>query len=111
MVTWLGVDTLDFREVDYTKPTVIVVGNEVEGVSKELLPFATHKIKIPMVGMVQSLNVSVATGVILYEAYRQREKAGLYEEPQLTRQEIKEILYKWGYENVLKSKARSRAKI
>jgi len=61
--------------------------------------------------MVQSLNVSVATGVILYEAYRQREKAGLYEEPQLTRQEIKEILYKWGYENVLKSKARSRAKI
>ncbi|NPA40365.1 MAG: tRNA (guanine-N2)-dimethyltransferase [Thermodesulfobacteria bacterium] len=111
VVTWLGVDTLDFREVDYTKPTVIVVGNEVEGVSKELLPFATHKIKIPMVGMVQSLNVSVATGVILYEAYRQREKAGLYEEPQLTRQEIKEILYKWGYENVLKSKARSRAKI
>jgi tRNA (guanosine-2'-O-)-methyltransferase len=104
VVTWLGEDTLDFREVDYTLPTVIVVGNEVEGVSPELLPIATHRIKIPMVGMVQSLNVSVATGIILYEAFRQREKAGFYNKVHLSEEEISQILYKWGYEDIISSR-------
>ncbi|WP_281347169.1 TrmH family RNA methyltransferase [Thermosulfurimonas marina] len=104
VVTWLGAGTRDFREVDYTRPTVIVVGNEVEGVSPELLPLATHRIMIPMVGMVRSLNVSVATAVILYEAFRQREAAGLYERPQLSSSEIEAILRKWAYEDVLRQR-------
>ncbi len=106
VVTWLGAGTRDFREVDYTRPTVIVVGNEVEGVSPDILPQATHRIRIPMMGMVQSLNVSVATGVILYEAMRQREEAGLYERPQLTEKEVEEILRKWAYEEVIQKRAR-----
>ncbi len=101
LMTWLGEESVDYREVDYTKPSVIVVGNELEGVSPELLPLADYKIKIPMKGMVQSLNVSVATGVILYEALRQREKAGLYDKPTLTEKEIEEILKKWAYENII----------
>jgi len=104
VVTWLGEDTIDFREIDYTKPTVIVVGNELEGVNSELLKLSTHRIKIPMMGMVQSLNVSVATGIILYEAFRQREKAGLYQKQQLSEEEIQKILEKWAYEDVIKSR-------
>ncbi len=101
VVTWLGEGTIDFREVDYTKPTVIVVGNEVEGVQPELLPCATHRIKIPMLGMVRSLNVSVATAVILYEALKQREKKGMYEKPQLSEKEIAEILDLWARKEII----------
>ena len=104
VVTWLGEDTLDFREVDYTKPTVIVVGNEVEGVQPELLPCATHRIKIPMLGMVRSLNVSVATAVILYEALKQREKKGMYHQPQLSQEEVEKILHLWAWEEIIKSR-------
>ena len=106
VVTWLGAGTMDFREVNYTRPTVIVVGNEVEGVSPDLLTLATHRIKIPMMGMVRSLNVSVATGIILYEAFRQREAAGLYNQPQLTEKEREKILRKWAYEDIIYTRRR-----
>ncbi|WP_025146278.1 23S rRNA (guanosine(2251)-2'-O)-methyltransferase RlmB [Pedobacter jeongneungensis] len=57
---------------DYTMPTAIVMGSEDEGISNELLRVADHLAKIPMAGKIESLNVSVAAGVILYEAVRQR---------------------------------------
>ena len=57
---------------DYTLPTAIVMGSEDEGVSNDLLRVADHLAKIPMAGKIESLNVSVAAGVILYEAVRQR---------------------------------------
>jgi tRNA (guanosine-2'-O-)-methyltransferase len=68
-------DTIDFREVDYTKPTLIVLGNEVDGVSEITKSYADKKVSIPMYGMSQSLNVSVANAVMLYEAQRQRQLA------------------------------------
>lgn len=58
---------------DYTLPTAIVMGAEDEGISNELLRVANHLAKIPMAGKIESLNVSVAAGVILYEAIRQRD--------------------------------------
>jgi tRNA (guanosine-2'-O-)-methyltransferase len=78
------------------------VGNEVEGVQPELLPCATHRIKIPMMGMVRSLNVSVATAVILYEALKQREKKGMYKSPQLSEKEIASILELWAREEIIR---------
>lgn len=57
---------------DYTLPTAIVMGSEDEGISNDLLRVANHLAKIPMAGKIESLNVSVAAGVILYEAARQR---------------------------------------
>lgn len=72
-------ESVDFREIDYTKPTCILVGAEAQGVSEEARRAADHIITIPMVGMVQSLNVSAATAVVLYEAQRQREIAGMYD--------------------------------
>jgi len=70
--TYIDPSAKSIYEVDWTKPSAILVGNEHRGVSDECLKIADHAIFIPMFGMVESLNVSVATAVILYEACRQR---------------------------------------
>lgn len=57
---------------DYTVPTAIVMGSEDEGIADDLLRVADHLAKIPMSGVIESLNVSVSAGIILYEAVRQR---------------------------------------
>ena len=57
---------------NYTTPTAIIIGSEEDGVSPEFLKMCDARAKIPMNGKIASLNVSVATGVILYEAIRQR---------------------------------------
>jgi tRNA (guanosine-2'-O-)-methyltransferase len=106
VATRLAENSLHFREVDYTKPTVVIVGNELDGVSEEVALVADFNVVIPMYGMAQSLNVSVATAVILYEAQRQREAKGMYEKPQLTLEEIKTILRKWAYEDIIEDRKR-----
>lgn len=58
-------------DIDYTKK-VIVIGNEANGVTNEVLELADNKVKIPMLGKTESLNASVATGIILYEYVRQK---------------------------------------
>ena len=60
-------------KADYTPPTAIIIGSEEDGVSPEFLKMCDARVKIPMSGKIASLNVSVATGVILYEAIRQRD--------------------------------------
>jgi len=62
----------DMYKADYTTPTAIIIGSEEDGVSPEFLKMCDARAKIPMNGKIASLNVSVATGVILYEAIRQR---------------------------------------
>jgi tRNA (guanosine-2'-O-)-methyltransferase len=69
--------------VDLTRPVALVFGNEHRGVSPAALEQADGSLVIPMMGMVQSLNVSVACAVALYEALRQRRAAGRYDVPQL----------------------------
>lgn len=59
-------------EVDYSIPTVLIMGSEETGISKPLLDISTDSIQIPMAGTISSLNVSVATGICLYEINRQR---------------------------------------
>ncbi|MFM9745329.1 TrmH family RNA methyltransferase, partial [Streptomyces brasiliscabiei] len=71
-------DAIDYRDIDYTKPTAIIVGQEKTGISPTALAHADKNIIIPMQGMAQSLNVSVAAALILFEAQHQRLKAGLY---------------------------------
>ncbi len=60
-------------DINYNKK-VIVIGNEANGVSKEILDLADVKVKIPMLGKTESLNASVATGIMLYEYVRQKIK-------------------------------------
>ncbi|MFN4073008.1 MAG: tRNA (guanosine(18)-2'-O)-methyltransferase TrmH [Thermus sp.] len=93
--TALREDAQDFREVDYTRPTAILLGAEKWGVSQEALALSHGAIRIPMMGMVQSLNVSVAAAVILFEAQRQRLKAGLYEHPRLDPGLYQRVLEDW----------------
>jgi rRNA methylases len=75
--------SVDFRQIDYTKPTALLLGAEVNGVSAYARGEVDHNIVVPMVGMVESFNVSVASAVILMEAHRQRTEAGLYDMPRL----------------------------
>ena len=62
----------DMYKPDYTNPTAIIIGSEEDGISPEFLKMCDARAKIPMNGKIASLNVSVSTGVILYEAIRQR---------------------------------------
>lgn len=62
----------DFFKADFTLPTVIIMGSEDQGISSEILKLADYRVRIPIKGKIESLNVSVATGVLLYEAIRQR---------------------------------------
>lgn len=60
-------------EIDLKNPTVIILGSEEKGISEEYLKMCNYKAKIPINGKISSLNVSVASGIIIYEALRQRE--------------------------------------
>jgi tRNA (guanosine-2'-O-)-methyltransferase len=77
----LGKESIDLYEVDFRRPIAVVFGNEMRGLSDEAREQADVTVTIPMMGMVQSLNISVACAVTLYEALRQRLLAGNYEEP------------------------------
>ncbi|MDF2153972.1 tRNA (guanosine(18)-2'-O)-methyltransferase TrmH [Vibrio sp. CAU 1672] len=99
LVTNLSETAVDFRQIDYTKPTAIILGSEKTGASEQAKKLADQDIIIPMIGMVQSLNVSVASAVILYEAQRQREAAGMYDrtESALPAETIQRILFERGH--------------
>jgi tRNA (guanosine-2'-O-)-methyltransferase len=86
---------IDFRQIDYTKPTAILVGSEKFGVSEQAAEMADEHILIPMLGMVQSLNVSVAAAIILYEAQRQRELTGCYDKRQLSDTVCDQLRFEW----------------
>lgn len=74
----LSPTAVDYREVDYTRPCAVVLGAEKEGVSTAVRAACSAEITIPMYGMVESFNVSVAAALILAEVRQQRERAGLY---------------------------------
>jgi 23S rRNA (guanosine2251-2'-O)-methyltransferase len=64
-----------YTDVDMTQPLALILGSEESGISEELLKAADELIQIPILGEIQSLNVSVATGVIIYEILRQRKQS------------------------------------
>ncbi|AIA69056.1 tRNA (guanosine(18)-2'-O)-methyltransferase TrmH [Pectobacterium atrosepticum] len=99
LATNLSEHAVDFREIDYTRPTCILLGQEKTGITAEALKLADRDIIIPMTGMVQSLNVSVASALILYEAQRQRQIAGMYqrEDSPLDEEEQQRLLFEGGY--------------
>ena len=90
----------DFRDYDYTKPTALVMGSELRGLSDEAIANADQAIVIPMQGMVQSLNVSVSAALILYEAERQRKNAGMYEQFRLDNDLYTKMLFEWTWPKI-----------
>lgn len=86
---------VNYTDVDYTQPCAILMGAEKQGVSEGASELADEHIIIPMVGMVSSLNVSTAAGMILAEAMQQRMRAGMYEAPRLPADELERTLFEW----------------
>jgi tRNA (guanosine-2'-O-)-methyltransferase len=95
LVTSIGPNSRPLYDWDLTGPIALVLGNEMRGVSAEARDMADGAIQIPMVGMVESLNVSVACAVCLYEAFRQRTVAGHYELPKLDPDRLRALEEDW----------------
>jgi tRNA (guanosine-2'-O-)-methyltransferase len=86
---------IDFREIDYTRPTALVLGTEKFGISDEAAAHCDRHVVIPMHGMTRSLNVSVACALILYEAERQRRLAGRYTGHDRKRDPWRTLIDRW----------------
>jgi len=78
LTTHLSSNSVDLYEIDFTQSVALVFGNEHSGVSEEIRPLADGNFIIPQVGIIRSLNISVACAVCLYEAFRQKRVAGHY---------------------------------
>ncbi len=98
--TCLDPDAVDYRKIDYTLPSAIIMGTELEGTSREAIDLSDRHVFIPMAGLVQSLNVSVASALLLYEAYRQRMDAGMYDKRQLDDERYFKLLFEWCHPKV-----------
>ena len=90
----------DFRDEDYTAKVAIILGAELVGLSSAAIEQADVHVAIPMHGLGQSLNVSVAAAVILFEAERQRIAAGLYEQSRLPPDDFERTLFEWCYPDI-----------
>jgi tRNA (guanosine-2'-O-)-methyltransferase len=82
-------------DLDLTQPSAFVLGNEHRGLDPEFVARVDGEVIVPMVGMIQSLNVSVAAAVLLFEASRQRRAAGLYDSPSYSEEELTGLRRAW----------------
>ncbi len=96
LTTHLSSDAVGLHEINMTEPIALVFGNEHSGVSDEIRALADGNFIIPQVGIIKSLNISVACAVTLYEAYRQKSLAGHYNQSSLGDVRYKELLSEWG---------------
>ena len=95
--THLGKEAISLYDMNLTEPVALLFGNEHSGVSDESLQYCDGNFVIPQVGMVKSLNISVACAVSLYEALRQRQQAGFYNgSSRMPADEYNELAGKWG---------------
>jgi tRNA (guanosine-2'-O-)-methyltransferase len=85
------------HELNLTESVALVFGNEHSGVSDEIIAMADGNFIIPQVGIIKSLNISVACAVTLYEAFRQKSIAGHYEQPKLKGEQLDTLKKDWGY--------------
>ncbi len=100
--THLAMEAIDYRLIDYTGPTAFVLGAEKWGLSAAAAALVDQAVFIPMRGMVQSLNVSVAAATLLFEALRQRQAAGLVPEhgEGVPTDRYRDQLFRWAYPEV-----------
>lgn len=96
LTTHLASDAVSLYQLDLTQSTALVFGNEHAGVSEELRSLADGNFIIPQMGMIRSLNISVACAVSLYEAFRQKQAAGHYEQQKLDQGQYDELSNQWG---------------
>jgi tRNA (guanosine-2'-O-)-methyltransferase len=99
LTTHLVDDAVSLYAIDFSKSIALVFGNEHSGVSDEIRKMADGNFIIPQVGMIQSLNISVACAVTLYEAFRQKSIAGHYDQQKLEKNQYETLSKEWGIIN------------
>ncbi len=95
LTTCLTPDAVSLYHIDFTGSVALVFGNEQHGISKEMSSCADGNFVIPQLGMLQSLNISVACAVTLYEAFRQRLNAGHYAQQKLSETSYNDLKNEW----------------
>ena len=95
--THLSTDAADLYELDLTEPVALIFGNEHSGCSDDIIGMADGNFIIPQVGIIKSLNISVACAVSLYEAYRQKKIAGHFDNIKLTDESLQNLKTQWGF--------------
>ncbi len=93
--THLSSDAASLHELNLTEPVALVFGNEHSGVSDEIRALADGNFIIPQVGIIRSLNISVACAVTLYEAFRQKNNAGHYQRQDLGHPMKQGVMQHW----------------
>jgi len=99
LTTHLSSNAVSLYDINFTESIALVFGNEWLGVSEELVALSDGNFIIPQTGMIQSLNISVACAITIYEAYRQKESAGHYKQTSLPQEKQTELLMKWGFKD------------
>ena len=95
--THLAADSIGLYDIDFTNRIALVFGNEHDGVSEEIRQMGDGNFIIPQMGIIQSLNVSVACAVSIYEAMRQKKLAGHYENCRIPDKQYNQIKKDWGF--------------
>jgi tRNA (guanosine-2'-O-)-methyltransferase len=98
MTTHLAHNAVSLYDMDFTGSIALVFGNEQKGVSEDLRAAADGNFIIPQMGIIRSLNISVACAVTIYEAMRQKIQAGHYEKRSLPDEQFNTLLEQWGFE-------------
>lgn len=96
--THLAANSVGLYQLDLTQSVALVFGNEHGGCSEEIIAAADGNFIIPQVGIIQSLNISVACAVSVYEAFRQRQAAGHYQQPKLVGPQRQQLEESWGFD-------------
>ncbi|MBD0333802.1 MAG: RNA methyltransferase [Chitinophagaceae bacterium] len=99
LTTHLSADAVSLYKIDFTRSLAVVFGNEHSGVSEEIRAMADGNFVIPQAGIIRSLNISVACAVTLYEAFRQKQLAGHYENRKLNEERYAILKHQWGVHN------------
>ena len=98
LTTHLSSDAVGLYDIDFTESVALVFGNEHEGVTPEFRALSDGNFIIPQMGIIQSLNISVACAVSIYEAMRQKINAGQYAQSSLPDEQMQSLLNQWGFE-------------
>ncbi|HEX8279678.1 MAG TPA: RNA methyltransferase [Segetibacter sp.] len=96
LTTHLASNSVGLYDIDFTESIALVFGNERFGVSEQTRSLADGNFVIPQCGIIQSLNISVACAVTIYEAYRQKQLAGHYKQTSIPKARTEELLTEWG---------------
>jgi tRNA (guanosine-2'-O-)-methyltransferase len=93
--THLDENAVSLYDLDLTQKVALVFGNEHRGLSSEAAKYIDANFHIPMMGMIQSLNVSVACAVTLFEAVRQRKAQGAFDSPKISDERLESLSKEW----------------